>query len=198
MRLWHYIKKIDTREIDYIKPNLNAFKNGVKNPYLKKEFLTAYDKQIAILYTSKLSPKSIIHTSENLKGETLFSTMIDKYKGKIVYVDIWATWCAPCVAGMDHSKKLREKLKGKDVIFLYVCIDSPNSKIWKDLIAAKSIEGENYFMDADQSKVINHDFNISSIPRYALINKRGEMVDKNATSPSENATLAKIEEMLGK
>ncbi|MBW4891630.1 TlpA family protein disulfide reductase [Mucilaginibacter sp. HMF5004] len=189
-------KLIDSRQFAYIKPNLNSYKATVKNVTFKNSFLSAYQKQDEVLNGSKLSPKSIIYIPDNLKGLELFNTIIKKYNGKAIYVDFWATWCGPCIAEMEFSKKLREQLAGENIVFLYVCLSSPNTNDWKRLIAAKNIEGENYFLDFEQSAVVSKQFSINTIPRYMIINRVGETVNHDAKKPSDSGTLNELEKLL--
>jgi len=128
----------------------------------------------------------------------LLKKLLEKYKGKVVYLDAWATWCGPCIAGMESSEKLREQLKGKDVVFVYLCMDSPNESGWKNLIAAKNIEGENYFLNPTQSSVIGKTLNIKGIPHYALADKDGNLINKAAPSPGHSETLKMINDLLSK
>lgn len=189
-------KKLDFNHIESIEPVLDDYKKGVKNTYLKNKFLAAYTEGMNKLHHSKFSPLAVFNSSDGLKGPELLNKLLEKYKGKVVYVDAWATWCGPCIAGMEPSQKLREKLKGKDVVFVYLCLDSPNQTGWKNIIAAKSIEGENYFFDQSQSTMISRALNIKGIPHYALVDKNGNIVEKSASAPHEPETLKQINGLL--
>jgi len=189
-------RRFKDRGIEFIEPQLKRYEHAVKDEKLKKKVLSIYEKQMKVLHKAALSHKSVIHSSEQLQGPELFKTMIEKYKGKVIYLDLWATWCAPCIAEMDNSKKLREKFNSDKVVFLYVCINSSNTKTWKDIIALKIMKGENYFLDINQSKVVSEQFRVSSIPRYILIDKKGKVVLGNAPSPSQTTVVAEIEKLI--
>ena len=189
-------RRFKDRGIEFIEPQLKRYEHAVKDEKLKKKVLSVYEKQMKVLHKAALSHKSVIHSSEQLQGPELFKTMIEKYKGKVIYLDLWATWCAPCIAEMDNSKKLREKFNSDKVVFLYVCINSSNTKTWKDIIALKIMKGENYFLDINQSKVVSEQFRVSSIPRYILIDKKGKVVLGNAPSPSQTTVVAEIEKLI--
>ncbi len=193
---WSLYDQIESHQIDFIKPNLDTYKNTVQNELIKRQFLSDYEKQYNILYNSKQSPNSIINSSLQLKEDNPFASIIEKHKGKVIYVDIWATWCGPCLDGMRNSLKLRDKLAGRDVVFIYICTNSPSEKVWESLVAANKIEGENYFLSYSQSKVLNNIFNIRTIPRYILVDKSGEVVNKDAGRPGEAVTFNKIQELL--
>ena len=63
-----------------------------------------------------------------------FNKILQENKGKVIYIDCWATWCGPCKKAMPDSKKLMKKYEGTDVSFVYVCIES-EEKLWKKLIS---------------------------------------------------------------
>jgi hypothetical protein len=99
---------------------------------------------------------------------------------------------------MESSQKLRAQLSGKDVVFVYLCMDSPNEVGWKNLIAAKDISGENYFLSATQSAIVGKSLDIKGIPHYALVDKSGLVINRQAPSPGKAETLKLIEELLAK
>ncbi|QPH40585.1 TlpA family protein disulfide reductase [Pedobacter endophyticus] len=147
--------------------------------------LTAYQEELKKLHQGELPKQAVLNSSRELHRENLLADMLKKHKGKVVYLDVWATWCAPCIAAMRSSEKLRKKFKGQDVIFLYVCINSPNQDGWKRIIAAERLEGENYFLDVKQSAILTKTLNITTIPHYALIDKSGKIIDFKAPSPNK-------------
>lgn len=187
---------VGNKAIDYVAPYIQAYKETVDDVELKSRFLREYDKQWKEARLATLSPKAVLYLPENINSGDFIPSILAKYKGKVVYLDVWATWCAPCIAGMPDSERLRKEFEGKDVVFLYICIQSPNINLWKNVIAAKNIEGENYFLDADQSKTFSKKFNVGPIPHYMIFDKGGHLITPKAEGPENNAVKVQIEKLL--
>lgn len=107
--------------------------------------------------------------------------------GRVLYVDFWASWCAPCRQEMPASFKLRTEYKGKKIDFIYLSTDNNYNK-WID--AAKAEKLINYpfsyllLNSATSNELLS--LQIKTIPRYLIFNKKGELVSKNAPAPSSS------------
>jgi thiol-disulfide isomerase/thioredoxin len=116
---------------------------------------------------------------------------LSSFKGKVVYIDFWASWCGPCRKMMPFSKQLHAGLNDKQkkqIVFLYISIDA-DSAAWRKAMDELEIEGENVNSPGNwQSKVCKF-FQIGSIPRYMIMNKKGEIVEFNARRPADPAVM---------
>lgn len=107
-----------------------------------------------------------------------------KYKGKVIYVDFWASWCVPCRAEMPNATVLKENLKGKDIVFLYFGYND-KEKAWLKAREQLSVEGEHYFLNETMRKEADALFGINGMPHYAIIDKNGVIVNKRADRPGD-------------
>ena len=118
--------------------------------------------------------------------KTSLSKVLNSMKGKVVYVDFWASWCRPCCAEMEPAAELRERLKGKDVEFIYLSTDEDHSKMCGSLDKLKLTGCKVYRIQNPKAAKFMYEYNINLIPRYMLIDKNGRIVNDNAPRPSSD------------
>ncbi len=121
---------------------------------------------------------------ENINKANSLNQILNKYKGKLIYLDFWGSWCAPCRAEMPNAIKLREKLKGRDIVFVYFGYKDVHDK-WLAAQQELKIEGEHYLLNSEQIAEANDLFEIRGVPRYVIIGKDGTLINKNANRPGE-------------
>ncbi|MEM6719910.1 MAG: TlpA disulfide reductase family protein [Bacteroidota bacterium] len=121
--------------------------------------------------------------------------ILSDYKGSIVYVDFWASWCAPCIDEVPASKKMQEKFKDKDIKFLFLSIDRDETS-WKRAIAAYKIPGIHIrFKKGKISSAIKNLIS-AGIPRYLIVGRDGKILDNDAKRPSDAKLVADLEKLL--
>lgn len=155
------------------KEGITAFVKGLKDQY------AANNRVVVSLEPGKPSPE--FNNLENYQGGT---TSLADLKGNYVYIDVWATWCMPCLQQIPYLQNLEQKLHGKKIKFVSLSIDSPSAKDkWKQMIQDKNMGGVQLF--ANGSIPFIQDYQISGIPRFILLDKQGNIVDANAPRPSD-------------
>lgn len=116
---------------------------------------------------------------------------LSQLRGKIVYLDFWATWCGPCLAEMPASQELRRKFKGRDVVFLYVSLDAQAAD-WQKYLATKVVASPNAVHLHDGGAFDGpapRAFNVQSIPSYWLIGRDGRILANNPPRPSTSPAI---------
>lgn len=117
---------------------------------------------------------------------------LSDFKGKYVYIDVWATWCGPCKGEIPHLKALEEELHDKNIVFMSVSIDNPKDKEkWKKMVTDENLAGVQLFADKAWNSSIAKDNMVNGIPRFMLIDRDGNIYDTKAPRPS-----GKIKEVL--
>lgn len=162
--------------VDDAKGLLDRYMALAKDEEKRAEVTEKY-KAVAGLAAGQPSPK--FNNFENYAGGT---SSLNDFKGKYVYIDVWATWCGPCKAEIPHLKTVEEKYRGKNIVFVSISVDKKKDyETWRSMIAEKEMGGvqlithESDFMDA---------YAIKGIPRFILIDPEGNIVNKNAPRPS--------------
>jgi thiol-disulfide isomerase/thioredoxin len=148
------------------------------------------------------TPKELLNTSEypvltDLNGKQF---NFAKYKGKVIYVDFWASWCGPCRQEFPFSKKMHASLtdkQKKNIVFLYISIDEdPNN--WKNAVERLQLDnGEHGYSEGGWASEVVRKYQINSIPRYMIIDKNGTIVQPEAVRPSGPDTLDILLKLIG-
>lgn len=137
----------------------------------------------------------VVDLNEVKYGGKSLNDILKKYKGKVLYLDLWASWCGPCKREMPYSQTLKKDYVGKDVAFVYISTDK-NSDKWRAAIDQLQISGDHYRASPEVRDQIIKKFNLQYIPRYVLINKEGQVADDNAKRPSDPMVKNDIEKLL--
>ncbi|MDD3723391.1 MAG: thioredoxin-like domain-containing protein [Lutibacter sp.] len=128
----------------------------------------------------KASP--VFENYENFKGG---KTSLADLKGKYAYLDIWATWCAPCKAEIPFLKALEKEYEGKNIQFVSISVDKPEAyETWKKMVADEQLGGIQLYADNNFESQFILDYGINSIPRFILIDTEGNIVDADVLRPS--------------
>ena len=115
-------------------------------------------------------------------GEKILRKLIEPYKGKLILLDIWGTWCGPCKAALKNSQVEYAHLKDYDIIYLYLSNRS-DEESWKNVIKEYNVTGDNvvhYNLPTEQQTAIEHFLGVNSFPTYKLIDRDGNILDVNA------------------
>ncbi len=151
--------------------------------YPNSQYLGMLKNSIAL--TSALQPgnKAPEFTLEDIHGKMV---SLSDFKGKIVYLDIWASWCGPCLGEIPEAKKLEEEMNGKDIVFLCVSVDESKQN-WKNSIQKYDMSGIHLISKGNFESEITQLYNVHGIPHYVIIGRGGEIIDADAKRPSMGA-----------
>lgn len=139
-----------------------------------------------------ISQKELVQSEIGLNlllgnGSTKMLTgLLNELKGKVIYVDYWASWCVPCREAMPNSLRLKDKLKTKEVAFVYFSVDN-GQEAWKKASLADGLEGyaHNYLVLNHVKSQLRKNLSIDAIPRYLIFDKKGGLVESNAPGPRD-------------
>jgi thiol-disulfide isomerase/thioredoxin len=163
--------------IELIKPKMDEYLKTNKRVEYSQVIQTIFD-QLKHLEAGQIAPDYKLNT---IDGKQI---ALSDLKGKVVYLDFWATWCGPCKQQLPHSIELKKKLGGQPVEFVYISTDT-NLEAWKKMVAEKQLPG--LHLSAGTSGIQNK-YHVTGIPKYLVIGKDGKIANSHARRPSDPRT----------
>lgn len=157
-----------------------------QNEQLIAYFDNAYAKN-KVMGKGKPSPK--FENYIDIKGG---QKSLDSFKGKYVYIDVWATWCGPCIQQIPYLQALEKEYENNNIEFVSISTDEARrsggsweaaEKKWRDFVKNKNMSGVQLWSGQDYS--FQQAYEINGIPRFILIDPEGKIVDANAPRPSD-------------
>jgi thiol-disulfide isomerase/thioredoxin len=168
----------------------NAFISSSSSASNNSKLKAKYD-ELKQVVAGKLSP-DFTEYENHAGGKTSLSDL----RGKYIYIDVWATWCAPCLAELPSLKKIEKQFQGKDIHFLSISIDTePAYKAWVKMVKDKEMGGIQLLADNAWSSKFISAYGISAIPRFILIDPDGNIVSPNAPRPSDPALITLLNDL---
>ena len=179
---------------------VNMMEQEVQLPSAKAAVMALQNKYLEIQQRD-ITKSGILKSNNDVAnmsdGEQILRKLTEPYRGRLVLLDIWGTWCGPCKAALSHSQEEYERLKDYNLVYLYLANRSPEDG-WKNVIKEYNVTGENvvhYNLPADQQSAVEHFLQVHSWPTYKLIDRDGKVLDVNA-DPRNLEALARLLENL--
>lgn len=145
----------------------------------------------ALQLTGKASP-SFKYDDINGKAKEL-----KDFKGKYVYIDVWATWCGPCLKEIPNIKVIEERYKGKKIAFVSISVDEDkDNEKWMNMVKSKQMGGTQLMADKAWASDFIEAYGIHSIPRFILIDPKGNVVDADAKRPGDPELVKQLDALL--
>ncbi|MDO4781726.1 MAG: TlpA disulfide reductase family protein [Capnocytophaga felis] len=203
------------QEIDFFRANLpqnlveyawaNTMYEGVMQGKFEKDWITNFDEfktqfpnskliDLLVPYINKVveyhsNDKGFaVNFVENYENINTLDELFAKYKGKVLYIDFWATWCVPCRKELQYSKENHHTLEEMGVVPIYLSIDQDNAdNQWKTMIKNLKLEGIHIRANATLQKELSQF--VKAIPHYIIVGKDGKIKEKAAKRPSDKQEL---------
>ncbi len=154
---------------------IKAFEQKITTPFIAAYARIKNDETKAKIAANKNLKGSKANDVPKTEADKIFDAIIAKYKGKVVYVDFWATWCSPCRAGIEQIKPLKDEMANENIVFVYISAPSSPKATYDNMIP--TIKGEHYRVSDDEWNILCGMFKISGIPHYLLVGKDGKVIN---------------------
>ena len=171
------------------------YKNKILNKLnfiLDSNFINQ-EKQILKKEISRWKKMKISYDSMPLEGDQAIDfsypdkdgeyIKLTSFKGNLVYVDVWATWCGPCISEIPSLKSLQQKYKDEKIVFLSVSVDT-DKDAWGKMVENDQLLGVHLW--ANGWNKITNDYAIFGIPRFMLFDENSNVISTDAPRPSSN------------
>lgn len=166
----------------------------MENPYYLEKLTSMNNKLIETIEANKKKTGFTINETGEVANEDLFASIISKFRGKVILVDFWATWCGPCQKAMKDMKPMKEELADKDIVYLFIAGENSPKETWENMIS--DIHGEHYRLTNAQWAYINKQFSIQGVPTYMIIDKDGSIKNKFTGFPGVDTVKKQLLELL--
>ncbi|MGB1241449.1 MAG: TlpA family protein disulfide reductase [Chitinophagales bacterium] len=205
-------KAFNGKVLDHIQAHLalvlidveSSYANGLYDNFMRtgqsmelKELLKRRFNKYSTEMNNIKAPANARMFIVNQESPLTFEQLLSQYKGKVVYLDFWASWCKPCMEQMTHAPQLKEYFKEQDVAFVYLSSDDSDGQ-WKKNIARLQVGGDHYLMDENLKDSAYTKLLVTGLPRYVIIDREGEIADGDAKRPNNIALRYDISRILDK
>jgi len=157
----------------------------IKKPFIEDPYLSnMYDRiagnmndEVAKNRKTDFAPNVHYLDLTEVPRENILKTILDRYKGKTVVLDVWATWCGWCIKGHEEMAPYKEELKDKDIVFVYLTSSSSPFNRWMQYTS--TVPGEHYYLTEEQDKYLSDKiWDSGGVPKYAIYDKDGNQLYK--------------------
>lgn len=161
---------------------LASFGTDTLSQYWRNYLYTKYN------HDQKFNRQWIV--SDDLKNSLSFETILLENKGRLLYIDLWASWCLESIRELPSLEKLYADYRTRGVNVVHISVDRDVEK-WK--WAAKEYLAYNrmnsYMISNPDLKTISEEFSVYTLPRYLLFDQMGNLIHANAPKPSSKEIL---------
>ena len=129
---------------------------------------------------------------ENNNGEWV---KLSDFRGKYVLIDLWATWCKPCIEEMPYLKEIENTLNDENIEFIAISIDKDKVK-WQQYLSKNKMSGIQLIADKAEESSVMKDYKLLNLPNYIFIDDKGKIINVSAPKPSSGKLLKILEDEL--
>jgi thiol-disulfide isomerase/thioredoxin len=185
-----YMKGIITyRDLSLLDQEIKFYRENCKDAKL----LAGFEKEYGEMIRLQKGQPAIDFTGENASKQKV---SLSDFRGKYVYVDVWATWCGPCKYEIPYLKKLEEDYHSKNIVFMSYSIDDDRGA-WEKFVPENELKGVQIIGEKGWSSKLCKDYKIFGVPTFMLFDTEGKIITINMTRPSNDKTRITLDALKG-
>lgn len=140
--------------------------------------------------------KALLQPIFDLDGQTTsVQAIFEKHQGKIILLDVWASWCPDCITGLPELKQVQKDYP--EVVYLFFSLDRVGKEAaWKNAIEKFNIEGEHYWFNTEWKNDFTEFIELNWVPRYVLIDQDGKIAHYYAVKADDLELIKKLKELI--
>jgi hypothetical protein len=140
------------------------------------EKILLHENEKALRRVSSIEPLVVKDCSDIPDANHLIADILKNNVGKVIIVDLWATWCSPCLMALKEMRHLELPLKSEELAHVYITDDSSSKALWGKMI--KEMDGQQYYLDRKCWENLLDKYSFEGVPSYLIFNKKGELKSK--------------------
>ena len=166
---------------------MQQYANKIKDKNAKKEAIDHIESRRMDIKGYARNMPAPVFSLNDLMGK---KHSLEDYKGKVVYIDLWASWCGPCKVEMPFLKEIYTEYRDKNIEFISIAInDVAGRKFRMDFIKELQLT---WLQLEDENSFVKKNYKVTTIPRFILIDKKGKIIDFDAPPPGDKNALKKV------
>lgn len=179
--------------------DITAFVNGIQPQLVKDSLLAAKIKETIAKRNKHINDGDVFPSDPVLISRDGTKTCLSEViKGKVAYIDFWATWCVPCCKEIPFMEKVYEKFKdNENIVFVSISQDD-NRKAWEKKVDRDNPQWPNFIFDVKTGREFLDAMGINAIPRFIIVGRDGKIISVDAARPSNKDIEKTLNEALGK
>lgn len=180
--------------------DINAQKIGAVKQYVQSSKYPLYNEAVvAALYRSLPVQTGASAPSFRLMTADGREVTLEQLKGKIVYLDFWATWCAPCINSLPHVERVRQRFNENEVVFVYINLDEDRSK-WIRYLQDHPLGGQHVSGNSPNPyrETVSSLYQATKLPATVLIDREGNIVSDSNEHLDSDAIAVRIQNLISK
>jgi thiol-disulfide isomerase/thioredoxin len=194
IELGDYIKSSETSE------TIKWSSFEVAENVAKHFIANAQTKVYADKVKNELAKRMLLAPGKPAPGFTLTGIdgkeySLSDFKGKLLYIDFWATWCSPCRAEIPHLIKLKEAYANKEISIIGISLDDDKAA-WEKMVTETPLTGIQLHAEKAWQSDVAKNYQIYGIPTFVLIDAEGNIIEYPASRPSQTETTLLIDKHL--